>query len=174
MFFPNNVNAHTSSCDGGSESRGWIVHCDSHAGTTSYNYRFEYGLSSEYKGYTYTGVARWNNISIVYVSYSSSSDNLVTSYGGPDSSTAAYTKSWVYSTGHKARWEIGYNRYVMGNRSSTQNNSTGAHEMGHTIGLADLDYSYNSKKLMYGFGTRTEHYPTSYDKTGAREGVKFY
>lgn len=156
LVMPNNANAHKSTCINGSESVGWIVNCDSHAGKSSYIYKFDIGLSSAYQGYTLTGVSRWNSTGIVYISPATTSTNLVTSHGGSDTSTVAVTRSWKNSTtGHKTRWEFSYNRYVMGNRTATQNNETATHEIGHTIGLADLYKSYNNNKLMYGTSSRT-------------------
>ncbi|MBE1556555.1 M43 family zinc metalloprotease [Sporosarcina limicola] len=151
----------------------WIVNCSNHAGTTSYTYNFEIGLGNEYKGYTYNGLLRWNGTNEVSIIQNPISQNIVKSHGGPDTSTVAKTTSWANSTtGHKTRWEISYNRYLMGNRTTDQNNSTATHELGHTIGLSDLYNSTNKNKVMYGVGDRTVHTPSSYDIAGAREAVK--
>ncbi|MBX0314862.1 M43 family zinc metalloprotease [Planococcus glaciei] len=174
FIWPNQeVDAHTTTCKRGSESLGWLVNCSSHAGKTSYTYRFATDLSATYKSYTSTGASRWNATSIVSIKNVSTSSNLVTSHGGPDTGTVAVTSSWKNATtGHKTRWEISYNRYLMGSRTSTKNNGTATHELGHTIGLGDLYNSSNKNKMMYGYSDRTVYAPTTTDKTGAREAVK--
>lgn len=176
LFSLNIASAHTTTCNSGSESVGWIVNCTTpagHAGTSSYTYKFDAGLETKYKTYTGNGVARWNNTSIVNITFSSISANLVTSHSGPDSDTVAVTRSWKNSvTGHKTKWELSYNRYIMGNYGDTQNNGTATHEIGHTIGLVDLYNTSNQNKLMYGIANRTVYSPTSYDQTGAKEAVK--
>lgn len=177
IITPNNVLAHSSTCNSGSESTGWIVNCSSgsggHAGTSYYTYNFASDLSNDYKLISNVGIGRWTSTSIVNIQYSLASSNLITSYGGPDSSVAAITSSWANaSTGHKTKWQLSYNRYVMGNQTTEKNYVTAAHEIGHTIGLADL-YNYsNIDKLMYVYTSTTASAPTSYDKTGANEAVK--
>lgn len=167
------VNAHKLTCKSGSENLGWKVNCNSHSGTNVIYYSFAPGLDNKYKNYTYTAVGRWNNTSIVSFRFSGVSRNVVTSYGGPDSGTAAITRSWSNSnTGHKTRWEISYNRYVFGKSSNSKNNATATHEFGHAIGLADLKVSKNKNKLMFYSTAGTATSPTSADKTGAREAVK--
>lgn len=174
FIWPNETaNAHNSTCKRGSESVGWMVNCQSHVGKTSDTYRYASDLSTTYKSYSSTGASRWNATGIINIRNVATSSNLVTSHGGPDSGTVAVTRSWTNSaTGHKTRWEISYNRYVMGKRTSAQNNGTATHEFGHTIGLADLYNASNKNKMMYGRSDRTVYSPTSYDKTGAREAVK--
>lgn len=173
FYNPNITEAHTTTCKSGSESVGWAVNCDSHAGTKYINYTFSPSLETAYKNFTYTGVANWNNTSVVSFSYSVSSNNIVTSHGGPDTSTTATTTSWKNPlTGHKTRWELSYNKYVMDGRTTTQNNATATHELGHGIGLKDLKLGSNNNKIMYGYGTRTVSTPVSSDITGAREAIQ--
>ncbi|WP_080873460.1 hypothetical protein [Oceanobacillus timonensis] len=175
-FVEYTASAHSgANCNSGSESTGWIVNCSNpgHAGTSSYTYRLDPALDTAYAGYTNVGVNRWNDTGVTNITQAVSSDNLVTSHGGPDEDVVATTRSWYNSsTSHKDRWEISYNTYVMNDRSASQNNGTAAHEMGHTIGLADLYENSNSNKLMYGYSSRTVTSPTSSDIAGAREAVQ--
>ncbi|MGE7917967.1 hypothetical protein ACQKM9_03330 [Viridibacillus sp. NPDC093762] len=172
LALPSKSSAHSTTCKPGSESVGWKVNCsgNGHAGKSNFTYRT--ALSSNYSGYTQVGVGRWNATSIVNITYAVGSSNLITSHGGPDTSTAAATSSWVNSNGHKSKWEISYNTYVMDKRTSTKNNGTAAHELGHAIGLADLYQSTNTNKLMYGVSDRTVYSPVTADKTGAKEAIK--
>lgn len=144
-----------------------------HAGVSHYTYNFAADLSNDYKLISNVGIGRWTSTSIVSIQNSLTSNNLITSYGGPDTGIAAITSSWANpTTGHKTRWELSYNRFTMGNNTLEKNYTIAAHEIGHTIGLADL-YNYtNADKLLYGYMTLTASSPTSADKTGAHEAIK--
>ena len=172
---PSLASAHTTSCNYGSELYGWEVNCKTstggHTSSNVYAYYFT-GISTTYKQYALEGIARWNNTGIVNI-YSGSSSNYITEYWDYNTSSVAITTSWGSSDGyHKSKWAIKFNRVIMDGRGPTSNFSTGAHEIGHTIGLSDLYTNPNQNKLMYGYSDRTSHYPTTYDKSGATEATK--
>jgi len=170
------VSAHSaSSCDSGSESRGWKVHCSNssngHIGIYSFDFKYSPNLSSSYKNITNQGKSRWNTVGAVNINYSSNSNNIVSQYSDPNTSTIAHVQSNTFNN-HKTRWQLSYNDSKMDSRTDSKNIATSAHEFGHTIGLADLIQSSNEGKLMYGYSSRTVGYPQLSDITGAEEGVK--
>ena len=173
---PNSSDAHSINCSSGSEGLGYVVNCTSpgHAGTKAIKYRYD-NVPARYQGFASTGVGRWNKTNAVSISFSPSTliKNVVQTYYDNNTSTVASVTSYYNSTTrHKTRWTMKYNETLMMFRSDAQNNGTGTHEFGHTIGLADLYNSSNKNKIMYGYSSRTGGSPTSSDITGAREAVK--
>lgn len=176
VLFNLSVYAHSSSsCNPGSESKGWLVYCNNysngHIGTPSYTYKYSPDLKSEYKSYTSTGVSRWNMTGIVNISYSSYSNNVIFHHDDPNSSVVARVSSSALNN-HKTRWNLSYNDAKMPNYGTSEKNGIATHEIGHTIGLKNLENSTNKNKLMYGTQARTVNYPQFADIEGAKEGVK--
>lgn len=138
----------------------------------SYNYFFD-NVTQAYKDYTFEGAKRWNDTNIVSIyEWFGTSNNKVMEYWDPDTSTNAYVASVADLDGHKTSWTMAYNRSNMDGRTIWANQNTAAHEMGHTIGVADLYLDGNNDKLMYGYSNRTVTHPTTKDKDGATEATK--
>lgn len=113
------VDAHKASCKKGSESVGYIVKCtNGHAGTKNITYKYASGLGASYKSYASNGAARWNNTGVTNIKYSSSSKNVIKSYGGPDSGTVAYLSStYNTKTGHITKWTMNFNTVYNGQQN---------------------------------------------------------
>ncbi|MEN2465846.1 hypothetical protein [Ornithinibacillus sp. JPR2-1] len=108
---------------------------------------------------------------VVNITYSSNSNNLIFHHNDPNTSVIARVSSNVFNN-HKSRWNLSYNDSKMPNYGLTERNGIATHEIGHTIGLADLENSSNTNKLMFGTQARTVNFPQLADIEGAREGVK--
>ncbi|QNK57709.1 hypothetical protein [Paenibacillus sp. PAMC21692] len=168
------VSAHPSgvSCFLGSELLGYVVDCNNHQSSSTFNYNAT-GLDATYLGYTTTGASSWSGTVTINSSFSILAQGYYSTYSDPDTSTvAAFYDYSSNSSGHLTTWRIKNNKSKMDGRTASANNGTAAHELGHAIGLNDLYGSPNSGKLMYGYSTRTTTVPTSSDITGATEATK--
>ncbi|TFB14094.1 hypothetical protein E3U55_14345 [Filobacillus milosensis] len=163
-------------CNGGSETMGWKVYCsnytDGHAGTSSITYKYSTDLEDKYKNYSQTAAGRWNMTGVVDISYSSSSPNIIKQYNDPNTSSVASVYTSSTNNNHKEVWTMYYNEYHMNNYEFTERNGIATHEMGHTIGLVDLENYMNIDKIMFGSDGVQVKYPQFEDIEGAKEAVK--
>lgn len=155
----------------GSEDAGYMVATSQlRKNTNTYD---DSALNSTYKGYMKYGVKVWKESGVITLKRKKSSDNKIDTYSSKNTSTVAYTNTWVNTaTGKIQRFEIKFNKAIMNGRDSTINKTTAAHEVGHTIGLLDLYEKKNKNKLMYGITNRTARKPTKADIKGGKYATR--
>ncbi|MGP4041885.1 hypothetical protein ACTWP4_18585 [Gracilibacillus sp. D59] len=156
--FQSEVNAHDLP-EQGSELDGW-KYVGSHWGT--YNtYYFDATSSDLWLTHFRNGEAKFEQESQnkfhLYKTTRSETDNYVTDSSHPDAGWVARRIFYGISNDHPTRWVIQFNNDKLYTANSWS--TIAAHEIGHVFGLADLYYSANSNKLMYGYdnGVRDIH-----------------
>ncbi|MFS1518477.1 hypothetical protein V1503_18750 [Bacillus sp. SCS-151] len=177
ILSPSISSAHTSGPDG-SESEGWVLKLNGHAGTSldsfSLNPKITIGgsLYNEILG----GAAKWDSSDVSF--YHNSSGNgvgYISTFTQPDSDTIAqfYGRD-TNSQGHYIRWTMDINVPRYNDYDTADRKIILAHEFGHAVGLKDLRDTSNNDKLMYGTTKEWDwpSYPTPADKTGAKEASK--
>ena len=178
-----NPTSHAYGYEIGGEEIGWIVDETEHSGqgtniTFSFHNESQYALTESQKQMFRTAAAMWNvsassgypdanititedpsmmGVGLIYADYVEFDDNPAQHFAG-----AFYFSDLNDSDGHSQIWYICINKY------RTITTVDAAHELGHAIGLLDLEHSSNSDKLMYGFSSRSAVRPTDSDVKGAR------
>jgi hypothetical protein len=158
----------------GSETAGYIVNADKHAGVSSDSYYISNSgamtVSTELRSYIRQGEDMWDGSPVSFYENSSSGTGRVTAHSDPNAGYAAYHRTLsTNSSGHILSWLIGVNYYNWKELDPSKKKIALAHEFGHAVGLHDLEKAENVRLMMYGkIGDDTKQYAvTSYDKKGA-------
>jgi hypothetical protein len=172
LLIPQTVYGHTDA-NTGSESVGWKIDADGHAGTDLDSYSINAFVTDRTRQDIINGAARWESSPVSFYQVSSGGTGHVSQYSDIDSDIPAYyLEGSTNSLGHLLSWSIHVNGPVFNSVSEETRLTIIAHEFGHAVGLYDLYYSYNDDKLLYGeIRDDGSHigYPSYEDELGASE-----
>lgn len=176
VLFPNLSDAHPLSspnCQPGGELLGYLVDCNNHQSTNSFSYYIPNSFSTAYITGVSDGASAWYPTVSITRNFSITSPNQISTYTDVNTSTVASFYDYSSnSSGHLTKWKISMNTHHMDGFTSLQKKKTIAHELGHAVGLNDLQLSGNKDKLMYAFEDRTATSATAKDILGALEATK--
>lgn len=158
----------------GSETAGYIVNADKHAGVSSDSYYISNSgaayVTTELRSYIRQGEDMWDGAAVSFHENSSSGTGRVVAYRDANTGTVAYHRTHsTNSSGHILSWTIGVNYSTWDTLNSSKKKMVLAHEFGHAVGLGDLTWAENKRLMMYyKVSNDSYHYSvTSYDKKGA-------